>query len=166
MFDLDGVLCDVRHRLHHVANRPKDWDAFFNSAPADPPLGPGVAAVRQAIAAGFTVVYLTGRPQRCRDDTRAWLAEQGLPTSPLHMRRPHDRRPARLPKVEKLAELDTRYCLRVYVDDDAAVVAAARAAGYPVTHATWMDATTSGVDGAPSDARVLLGEIQEGEGRT
>lgn len=29
VFDIDGVLADVRHRLPHVQGRPKDWDAFF-----------------------------------------------------------------------------------------------------------------------------------------
>jgi hypothetical protein len=33
VFDLDGVLADVRHRLHFLDRRPKDWDGFFAAAP-------------------------------------------------------------------------------------------------------------------------------------
>ena len=62
VFDIDGVLADVRHRLHHVASRPKDWDAFFGAAADDPPLTEGLGAVATADRAGHVIVYLTGRP--------------------------------------------------------------------------------------------------------
>ena len=29
VFDIDGVLADVRHRLRHVEGPRKQWDAFF-----------------------------------------------------------------------------------------------------------------------------------------
>ena len=53
VFDIDGVLADVRHRLHHVTARPKDWDAFFGAAPDDPPLREGLNAVATAARAGL-----------------------------------------------------------------------------------------------------------------
>ena len=43
VFDIDGVLADVRHRLRHVEQRPKDWDAFFAAEPDDPTLVAGIA---------------------------------------------------------------------------------------------------------------------------
>jgi phosphoglycolate phosphatase-like HAD superfamily hydrolase len=167
VFDLDGVLCDTRHRLHLVTSRPKAWDAFFAAAVADPPLADGIGAARQAVAAGMSLIYLTGRPERCRVDTTQWLSAQGLPKGPLHMRRDGDHRPARLTKVEQLRRLSANHCLRVFVDDDAAVVDAVRDAGLPVMHATWMAPDTSDVDGAPGpDAREILDVIQEVEGRS
>ena len=30
--DLDGVVADVRHRLHHLEGRRKDWGRFFAAA--------------------------------------------------------------------------------------------------------------------------------------
>ena len=36
VLDIDGVLADVRHRLHHLDKRPKDWAAFFAAAGRDP----------------------------------------------------------------------------------------------------------------------------------
>jgi phosphoglycolate phosphatase-like HAD superfamily hydrolase len=169
VFDIDGVLADVRHRLHHVATRPKDWDAFFGAAPLDPPLPEGLAAVATAANAGHTIVYLTGRPTRCRADTLRWLAAQGLPPGELHMRDDADRRPARFTKVATLRRLARRAEVVAFVDDDAAVVAAVRAAGFPVLHADWMGQATSGADeapAAPSTAQDVLFEIQETEGRT
>jgi phosphoglycolate phosphatase-like HAD superfamily hydrolase len=193
VFDIDGVLADVRHRLHHVASRPKDWDAFFGAAPEDPALPEGLAAVTTAAAAGNVVIYLTGRPERCRADTLAWLAAQGLPPGDLFMRDDSDRRPARLTKVATLRRLARRFRIDVFVDDDAAVVQATRTAGFRVLHADWMGAEPpsggqpleSGVamatageasmgpgagqaaPGIPlSEAQEVLFEIQETEGRT
>ncbi len=42
VFDIDGVLADATHRQHHVAGRPKDWDAFFARRGRRP--GPGGGA--------------------------------------------------------------------------------------------------------------------------
>ena len=36
VFDIDGVVADVRHRLHHIEGRRKDWVRFHESAVADP----------------------------------------------------------------------------------------------------------------------------------
>lgn len=179
VFDIDGVLADVRHRLHHVAARPKDWDAFFAAAPEDPPLPEGLAAVATARDAGQVVLYVTGRPERCRADTLAWLAAHGLPAGELVMRDDADRRPARVTKLAALRRLSRRVRVEVFVDDDAAVVAMVRGAGFPVRHAEWMarpagpaaggpaagGPAAGGPNGMPSAQDVLF-EIQEAEGRT
>jgi phosphoglycolate phosphatase-like HAD superfamily hydrolase len=170
VFDIDGVLADVRHRLHHVARRPKDWDAFFGAAPLDPPLPEGLAAVATAAEAGHTIVYLTGRPARCRADTLHWLATHGLPAGELFMREDGDRRPARFTKVATLRHLARGSRVVAFVDDDAAVVQAVRSAGFPVLHAAWMGQGTDGADASPDNAGAtaqdVLFEIQETEGRS
>src|SRR3712207_6881076 len=107
VFDVDGVLADVRHRLHHVERRPKDWNAFFAAALDDPPLAQGVALAR-ASAEDCDVVYVTGRPERCRADTLTWFARHGLPPGELRMRDDRDRRPARLRSEEHTSELQSR----------------------------------------------------------
>ena len=170
VFDLDGVLADVRHRLHHVAARPKRWDAFFAAAPQDPPLAEGLAAVAEASARGHVIVYLTGRPERCRDGPVTWLAAHGLPEGELFMRDDTDRRPARFTKVARLRRLARRLRVAVLVDDDEAVVDAVRAAGFPVLHATWMQEqpspSTSGSGSGHESAQEVLFEAQESDGRT
>ncbi|MFF6902686.1 phosphatase domain-containing protein [Streptomyces hydrogenans] len=153
VFDLDGTLADTAHRQHHLERRPRDWDGFFGAAPDDPPLIEGVALCRSA-AEECEVVYLTGRPERCRRDTLAWLAAQGLPEGQLHMRRHRDFRPARVTKVEILRRLGAERAVRMLVDDDALVCDAAEEAGFPVVRARWA---------TPSEA---LREAQEREGRT
>ncbi|MFD9634912.1 phosphatase domain-containing protein [Streptomyces violascens] len=153
VFDLDGTLADSSHRQRFLERKPRDWDAFFAAAPADPPLAEGVALCREA-AGDCEVVYLTGRPERCREDTLAWLAEQGLPDGALHMRRNDDRRPARVTKLQILRGLGRGREIRMLVDDDELVCDAAEQAGFRVVRARWT---------APSEA---LKDAQEREGRT
>ena len=138
VFDIDGVLADVRHRLHHIESGRRDWDGFFASAPEDPALADGCQAALQAVASGLTLVYLTGRPERCRVDTVQWLSAQGLPEGELIMRRDSDRRPARVLKVEALRRIASQAHVAYLVDDDAQVVAAAAAAGFAVRLADWV----------------------------
>ena len=153
VLDVDGVLADVRHRLHHLGRRPKDWAAFFAAAPEDPPLAEGLGVARR-LAEVCEVVYLSGRPEQCRRDTLDWFARHGLPDGELHLRPRRDHRPASLVKVEALRRLAARAPVSVLVDDDPTVLAAARDAGFDVLPATWMGA-------AP-----VLHDAQEGEGRT
>ncbi len=138
VFDIDGVLADVRHRLHFVARRPKDWRAFFAAAVNDLPLDDGVQRAHSARAKGHTIIYLTGRPENYRAATTTWLETYGLPAGDVHMRRADDHRPARYTKVAVLRELAKAGDIAEFVDDDVAVVAAVRAAGFAVHHATWM----------------------------
>lgn len=153
VFDVDGVLADVRHRLRHVERHPKDWDAFFAAAVDDPPLPQGVQ-LAQASAEDCEVVYVTGRPERCRADTLAWFREHGLPEGRLSMRASRDRRPARVAKPELLRRLAGDVPVAVVVDDDLAVCKAYEAAGYRVIRAEWMTSSPT------------LFDAQEDEGRT
>ncbi|MCD9879314.1 phosphatase domain-containing protein [Streptomyces guryensis] len=153
VFDLDNTLSDTAHRQRFLERRPRDWDAFFAAAPDDPPIPEGIALVLES-AKECEVVYLTGRPERCRRDTLDWLAAQGLPEGRVHMRRNDDRRPARLTKLEILSRLARTRDIRMLVDDDELVCEDAERAGFRVVRARW---TT------PSAA---LETAQEAEGRT
>ena len=61
MVDIDGVVADARHRLHHITVGRRDWDRFFGAAVDDPPHPEGLALVA-TLAADHDVVFLTGRP--------------------------------------------------------------------------------------------------------
>jgi len=158
VFDVDGVLADVRHRLKHVERKPKDWPAFFAAMPGDAPLPEGIALAQRHAAAGDAIVYLTGRNEAYRRTTLAWFAQHGLPEGRLVMRRDDDRRPARLFKPQALARIARGAQVVAVVDDDEAVVSVLRAAGWPVVHATWMHA-----DRAEQQS---LFDAQEADGRT
>jgi hypothetical protein len=154
--DIDGVLADVRHRVHHLQRRPKDWHGFFAGAHADPPLPEGLAVARQ-LAADHRLVYLSGRPEWLRGVTTAWFQRHGVPPGELRLRGNRDYQPARLLKVAVLRRLAREAPVAVLVDDDPVVCQAARQAGFAVLEADWArDAET---------APTLL-EAQESEGRT
>jgi len=159
--DLDGVLADVRHRLHHLERRPKDWDAFFAAAPADPPLAEGFAVVRE-LASRHEVVYLSGRPERLRRSTEHWLDAHEAPPGRLVLRRDGDRRPARQLKVGELRRLQRTAPVAVLVDDDPAVCEAVRAAGFTVFQASWATGDLS----SDSGVNRTLFDAQERDGRT
>ncbi|MET9324779.1 hypothetical protein ABZX75_32200 [Streptomyces sp. NPDC003038] len=153
VFDIDNTLADTGHRQHFLESRPRDWKGFFGAAPADPPLVRGVEMVLKS-AADCEVVYLTGRPERCRRDTTDWLARHGLPEGRLWMRGDQDRRPARMTKIDVLKRISRGREVRMLVDDDELVCQAARAVGFRVVLANWAAQ-------APE-----LKSAQEGEGRT
>lgn len=153
VFDLDNTLADTAHRQRFLERRPRDWDGFFSAAPEDPPLPEGIALVQES-ARECEIVYLTGRPERCRRDTLDWLAAQELPEGRVYMRRDADRRPARFTKLEILRRLARTREVRVLVDDDELVCEDARRAGFTVVRADW--ATRS----------AELKAAQEREGRT
>lgn len=166
VIDIDGVLADVRHRLHHIQGRPRDWDAFFGEVSADAVLEDGRREVMAAVASGLGIVYLTGRPERCMPDTVHWLERHEFPEGDLLMRRDSDRRPARLLKVEALRRLSGSCEIAYLLDDDPEVLAAAAAAGYPVRAADWLPrGDSSGAAGADAGLDVLR-EAQENLGRS
>ncbi|MFF3627199.1 hypothetical protein [Streptomyces sp. NPDC002164] len=153
VFDLDGTLADTGHRQYHLEGARRDWNSFFAAAVDDPPLPEGVRLVLGS-ADECEIRYLTGRPERCRRDTLAWLAEHGLPEGKLYMRRNEDRRPARHTKLDVLKRLGREREVRMLVDDDELVCDAAERAGFAVVRADW---------GAVSSALV---DAQERQGRT
>ena len=151
--DVDGVVADVRHRLHHVAGRPKDWRAFFAGASADGLLAEDEHTVRR-LAEVYEIVYLSGRPERLRAVTEAWFARHDLPSGRLVLRPEGDYRPSSVWKVEELTALAGSRTVVVLIDDDPRVLEAARSAGFDVLPATWMG------------EHPALREAQEHDGRT
>jgi hypothetical protein len=136
VLDIDGVVADVRHRLHHIERRPKDWGRFFTAATDDPALEPGVRLATD-LAQRHEVVWLTGRPSWLRAVTSEWLERHDLPGRELHMRARSDYRPARLFKLGVLDTLRLRE-IAAFVDDDSEVIDAAVEAGYPAVFADWL----------------------------
>ena len=136
VLDIDGVVADVRHRLHHIESRPKRWDRFFSAAVDDAPLQEGVRLAAD-LAWHHEIVWLTGRPSWLRTVTRQWLERHELPGHELHMRGSSDYRPAPVFKLGVLEKLGTRE-IAAFVDDASDVIQAALAAGYPAVFADWL----------------------------
>jgi hypothetical protein len=155
--DLDGVVADVRHRLHHLERQPKNWDAFFAAARNDA-VHPEDVAVVNMLARNHEVVFLTGRPHHLHDDTVRWLDEHGLGGRRVVMRPMADRRPAAVVKLELLDELADGRLVGIVVDDDPVVLDALRRAGYHTFAADW--------EVRSADDENAMQDAQERDGRT
>lgn len=153
VFDIDGVVADVRHRLHYLNRRPKDWARFFAAADRDPALAEGVELALK-YAETHVLIWLTGRPEYLRRVTSAWLTTQGLPTDLLFMRPEGDHRPARQYKAAQLRAIGKESTVDIVVDDDPEVVRELSRAGWPVRLADWVPYTAT------------LRDAQERKGRT
>lgn len=155
--DIDGVVADVRHRLHHLEGRRKRWQAFFDAAHLDGLHEEGKAIVER-LRDDHEIVYLTGRPRWLERVTLDWLDEHGLGGHRLEMRPDTDNRPAAILKVEVLRKMARGRTVAVVVDDDDRVVAAMTKAGYPTFQATW--------EKRAIEEQLALEAAQEEEGRT
>lgn len=105
LFDIDGTIADLSHRLHYIEKKPKDWDGFFSDCHADAPILHVIEMARDLYRAGKHIVYVSGRSSQCRVETERWLTDNMLPAGPLYMRKAGDHRPDNLIKGELLHQL-------------------------------------------------------------
>jgi hypothetical protein len=125
MVDLDGTLCDASHRVHHVQNKPKNWDAFYAGMGEDEIVSAVASVLHMSRLAGLHIVYLTGRPDNYRTLTEEWLQAHALLTddSSLIMRRAGDFRTDDIVKCELYqAEVEPMYDITFVLEDRARVV--------------------------------------------
>ncbi len=74
IFDLDGTLALIEHRLNFIQGPTKDWRAFFAAVGKDGVNVPVVRTMRTLRAAGCDVWIWSGRSDECREQTLDWLA--------------------------------------------------------------------------------------------
>lgn len=84
--DLDGTLCDSRHRQHLA--EAKQWDEFHSRLSLDNPY-PDVGAFIQSYPIS-QFICLTGRPENYRMETEKWLIRHSIPINALLMRPEND----------------------------------------------------------------------------
>lgn len=131
--DIDGTIADIRARLRKAGNEPDRLDkkAFqewldkvqdFASLSADKPIV-GMFRVLTALSEHATIVYLTGRSEKYRAVTAAWLDKHSFPGGELYMRKDNDwRSPARYKKqsMRNILKGHTSVKEIVALDDDGA----------------------------------------------
>ena len=132
VFDIDGTIADLSHRLHHIQGESKNWDAFFAGCEGDAPI-PHIIELAQDLArGGGAIIYVSGRSDQCRKETSAWLGVNNLPIGRLYMRKAGDHRPDNIVKGELLDKLmNDGWQPRMAFDDRNQVVQMWRAKGVP-----------------------------------
>lgn len=132
IFDLDGTLADVRHRLTYVRRKPPDWGAFFRAGVEDSvhettaTMLRELYALRRSADSRFheaTLFICSARPEDYRADTVAWLKHNDLPHDVLLMRASGDHRPDVRVKREMLKAIRGQgYHVLFAIDDRPSVV--------------------------------------------
>lgn len=115
LFDIDGTLADLSHRLHYIQGETKDWDAFFAACGSDRPIDHICDLAFTLNSSANQIVFVSGRSDAVREQTLCWLETQGLRTNgdnwfreyrpQLYMRKAGDRRPDHVVKLELLAQI-------------------------------------------------------------
>jgi hypothetical protein len=132
VFDIDGTLADIGHRLHFIEHQPKNWDAFYGACHEDTPI-PAACRLASDLSGAEEIVLLTGRPEAIRIETDLWIrARAMLLCSRLYMRADGDFRPDVVVKAELMEKLrDDGWRPLMVFEDRGAVVAMHRAKGIP-----------------------------------
>jgi len=100
IFDLDGTLANIEHRLHHI--RKKDdqgnklkpnWDQFHLDCVHDEPIWPIINIFRALRHQRHTIEIWSGRSDKVRAETVNWLEFHGIFADKLLMRMHGDHRP-------------------------------------------------------------------------
>ena len=86
IFDLDGTLANIDHRLHFINQAPKDWHGFSKTCSADSPKQAVIQTAKALHQFGHPLWILSGRSASVERETRAWLKQYGIPYNKLLMR--------------------------------------------------------------------------------
>jgi hypothetical protein len=130
VFDLDGTIADISHRVHFVRGARPNWPAFFAACVDDVPNAPVVAALQAHRQAGHRVEVWSARSDIVRDETELWLQEAGIPAALLtNMRAAGDSTPDTVLKRHWLMQLHESERPDVVYDDRQRVVDMWRAEG-------------------------------------
>lgn len=104
IFDLDGTLANIEHRLHHIKGEKKDWDAFFAACVKDEPIRQTIDVLNALAIADGWIIISSGRSDIVRKETLDWLRVNGVDYDHLIMRKHGDHRPDEVIKEEWLTQ--------------------------------------------------------------
>lgn len=136
VFDLDGTLANLDHRLPYIENKPKNWGAF-NAKVYEDKVIQSVFRVLESLKNDYKIIFLTGREgsDRCMTATVCWITDKlGIPAvygENLFMRKFKDYRPDTEIKIELMKDfVEPHYEVIGIFDDRASVVKMWRDNGY------------------------------------
>ncbi len=136
--DLDGTLCDHRHRVSAAIDGR--WDEYHAGIPDDAVHSDVADVIRVFWENGYDIIACTGRPVAYLGKTMEWLLRHNIPVDSFVMRPEGDFRPDHQVKPERLAdhlglaspeELASAGMITVILDDRDKVVEAWRNLGLP-----------------------------------
>lgn len=123
IFDLDGTLANIDHRLHYIKEQnPPDWTAFFEACDKDTP-NSKIVDLFWSLSETFQCLIVSGRSASVKEKTEKWLDDNSIHPDILMMRAEGDYRPDHIVKAEFLDKiLADGYEPWLVVDDRPSVV--------------------------------------------
>lgn len=148
VFDLDGTIADLSHRLplirvcspsqlldasEKAEGFKPDWPAFFDACDQDKPIR-WVINLAQMVRPFGDILILSGRSDRTQVKTRAWLIQHGVPYDFLEMRPDGNHEPDEILKLRMLERFigQCDFEVQFIVDDRQKVVDMWRRNGFNV----------------------------------
>lgn len=138
IFDIDGTLADITHRLHFIKGEKKDYDGFYRAVKDDAPKKDIISLLHLIETSNFAnwlrgceaeeemvkIFFCSGRPESTREDTLSWyhkhISQDNDPE--LCFRKNGDYRQDHIVKEEMLREIQKDYDILFTVDDRQQVV--------------------------------------------
>lgn len=106
IFDIDGTLANLDHRLHYLHDRPKGWKGFHKGVREDTVYEDVVWLLKTFQSKGCRIIISTGRSERQREDTEWWLENvAGVSYDVMYMREKDDYRDDAIVKKEMLDQM-------------------------------------------------------------
>ena len=123
IFDLDGTLAEIEHRVPYVRQGPPDWKNFCERIPDDV-LNDWCFELAGAMAdRGYKIIIVTGRGERYNDLTREWLQKHNVVYDHIFSRKSKDRRnDSEVKKEIYERDIKDHFDVLFVVDDRASVV--------------------------------------------
>lgn len=117
--DMDGTLANVDHRLHYIATKPRNYNAFEAECHKDPVNEP-VAEVVRAMAAtsDYYILIVSARQGDRQAPTEKWLKDNTIPYDGIYMRTQGDTRKDDVVKLELLDKIRKDGYNPVFAVDD------------------------------------------------
>lgn len=145
IIDIDGTIASCDHRLHFISGASKDWDSFYAGVEGDPIIENVACVIRSLLSPSlphnhYTPIFITGRPERCKEATIQWLSGFGLWRSDaVYLCRPDaDHCPDVALKARHLDYVSKTYGVAshntIIFEDRARVVDMYRSRGFTVFH--------------------------------
>jgi hypothetical protein len=135
--DLDGTLCNTTHRDHLFQEAKPDLNEIWHQMAYDGVNEWCLNIVKQFAAAGYKIIFLTGRGDEARNPTTQWLYRNvGMHIDyDLVMRLQNDHRPNQLIKHDLYMKwLAPTYDVEFCIDDQQSIVDMWRNLGLVALH--------------------------------
>ena len=109
LFDIDGTIADITHRLHFLQKNSNDavadWRGFFKACPDDKPIPEVIEVLQSLTSYSNSLIGVTGRSDEIREETETWLYRNNILFNNLLMRKAGDHREDTIVKSEMLDQI-------------------------------------------------------------